>query len=235
MMTMKTNRILSAALLALAVALPAALHAEEAKTEEARVELKIEQPKPMFEGTPRNITSANLETPEETKARSEPLMVPAGLEIISKGKPVTSSDEAPIIGELELITDGDKAGVDGTFVELAPGKQWVQIDLGEESEVHAVVIWHYHTQARVYRDVVAQLGDDPDFLGNTVTLFNNDNDNSAGLGVGKDKEWIETNIGRVIDAKGAKGRYLRLYSNQNTSNDMNHYVEVEVWGRKAVQ
>jgi hypothetical protein len=27
-----------------------------------------------------------------------------------------------------------------------------------------------------------------------------------------------------------KGRYVRLYSNGNTSNDLNHYVEVEVYG-----
>ena len=225
---MKTNRFYAAALLLALGALVAPIHAEEAK-----VELKIEQPKPMFEGTPRNITSANLETPEEAKKRTEPLLVPAGLENISKGKTVTSSDEAPIIGELELITDGDKAGVDGTFVELAPGKQWVQIDLGADSEVFAIALWHYHTQARVYRDIVIQISDDPDFLGTNTTIFNNDNDNSAGLGVGKDKEWIETNIGRIIDAKGAKGRYLRLHSNANTSNDMNHYIEVEAWGRAA--
>ena len=28
-----------------------------------------------------------------------------------------------------------------------------------------------------------------------------------------------------------KGRYVRLYSNGNTSNDTNHYIEVEVYGR----
>ena len=36
-----------------------------------------------------------------------------------------------------------------------------------------------------------------------------------------------------MDAKGAKGRYVRLYSSGNTSNDMNHYVEVEVYGSPA--
>ena len=46
-------------------------------------------------------------------------------------------------------------------------------------------------------------------------------------------EWIETNEGRLIDAKGVKGRYVRLYSNGNTSNDMNHYIEIEVYGRPA--
>ena len=34
----------------------------------------------------------------------------------------------------------------------------------------------------------------------------------------------------MFDPKGAKGRYVRLYSNGNTTNDLNHYVEVEVYG-----
>ena len=33
-----------------------------------------------------------------------------------------------------------------------------------------------------------------------------------------------------VNPRGAKGRYIRLYSNGNTANDMNHYVEVEVYG-----
>ena len=36
--------------------------------------------------------------------------------------------------------------------------------------------------------------------------------------------------GKLFDPKGAKGRYVRLYSNGNTTNDLNHYVEVEVYG-----
>ena len=36
--------------------------------------------------------------------------------------------------------------------------------------------------------------------------------------------------GRLFDLKGVKARYVRLYSNGNTTNDLNHYVEVEVYG-----
>jgi hypothetical protein len=61
-------------------------------------------------------------------------------------------------------------------------------------------------------------------------VFNNDHDNSAGLGIGRDKEYIEVNEGRLINPKGVAARYVRLYSQGNTSNDMNHYVEVEVFG-----
>jgi len=33
--------------------------------------------------------------------------------------------------------------------------------------------------------------------------------------------------------KPVKARYVRLYSNGNTSNDLNHYTEVEIKGRPA--
>ena len=104
------------------------------------------------------------------------------------------------------------------------------IDLGSSHALSAILLWHYHSQARVYRDVVVQLSDDPAFKAGVTTVFNNDHDNSAKLGVGPDKEYIEVAEGRLIDPKGVKGRYVRLYSNGNTTNDLNHYVEVEVYG-----
>jgi len=30
---------------------------------------------------------------------------------------------------------------------------------------------------------------------------------------------------------GARARYVRLYSRGNSANELNHYVEVEVFGR----
>ncbi|MDG2124101.1 MAG: hypothetical protein P8J87_10410, partial [Verrucomicrobiales bacterium] len=65
----------------------------------------------------------------------------------------------------------------------------------------------------------------------STTLYNSDHDNSAGLGEGKDKVYVETNHGRIIDTDGLAGRYVRLYSNGNTSDDLNHYVEVAVYGK----
>ena len=115
-------------------------------------------------------------------------------------------------------------------MEFGPGVQYVQIDLEDSYNLHAVLIWHFHSQARVYRDVVVQISDDPDFITGVKTIFNNDHDNSSGLGIGKQKEYIEVNEGRLLDTKGSKARYIRLYSKGNTSNDMNHYVEVEVFG-----
>ena len=194
--------------------------------EKAVLELKL--PKPMFVGTPRNIRSANLE--RITGKKRGPFYVPQGTELLSLNKPVTGSDTEPVIGELEFITDGEKSGEEGYFVELGPMVQWVRIDLEDSYHLHAILIWHYHSQARVYRDVIVQVSEDPDFITGVNTIFNNDHDNSAGLGIGKDKEYIETNDGRLFDPRGVKARYVRLYSRGNTSNEMNHYVEVEVFG-----
>ena len=90
----------------------------------------------------------------------------------------------------------------------------------------------------MYHDVVVQVADDPDFIEDVKTVFNNDFDNSSGLGIGKQLEYIDDYRGKLIDAKDAKGepvkgRYVRLYSKGNTSNDMNHYIEVEVFGKPA--
>ena len=81
--------------------------------------------------------------------------------------------------------------------------------------------------------MIVQVSDDEDFISGVTTHFNNDRDNSAGMGVGKDYEYVDTFEGILVDARGIPGRYVRLYSNGNTSNDMNHYIEVEVFGRPA--
>jgi hypothetical protein len=196
--------------------------------EPGKEELKLKLPKPMFVGTPTNLKSPNLEV--ITGKSRGPFYVPTGTKLLSLKKAVRSSDMQPVIGELDMLTDGEKEGGEGYFVELGPSKQWVQVDLGAPAALHAILVWHYHTQARVYRDVIVQVSDDKDFKKGVTTVFNNDHDNSSGLGAGKDKEYIEVAEGRLFDPKGAKGRYVRLYSNGNTANDLNHYVEVEVYG-----
>ncbi len=196
--------------------------------DQEKVVLELKLPKPMFVGTPRNIRTSNLE--RITGKKRGPFLVPKGTELLSFNKPVTGSDPEPVIGEMEFVTDGEKSGEEGYFVELGPGVQYVQIDLESSHHLYAILIWHYHSQARVYRDVIVQVSDDADFITGVKTLFNNDHDNSSGLGVGKEKEYIEVNEGRLIDTRGVTARYIRFYSRGNTANDMNHYVEVEVFG-----
>ena len=196
-----------------------------------KVPLKTPLPRPLFVGTPVPLNVPNLEPP--MKGKRPDFMVPAGTVNLAKGKKVTASDNSPVVGTLDLVTDGDKAGDEGSWVELGPGKQWVQIDLAKSANIYAVLVWHFHSQARVYRGVVAQVSDDPTFKSGVTTIFNNDFKNDIGLGEGKDLNYVETYQGKLIDAKGAKGRYLRLYSNGNTTNKLNDYIEVEAWGKPA--
>ena len=197
-----------------------------------KVVLQTKLPPPLFVGTPVPLNVPNLEP--SMRGKRPDFYVPAGTINLARNKKVTSSDNNPNVGTLDMVGDGDKAGDEGSWVELGPGKQWVQIDLTKSANVYAVLVWHFHSQARVYRDVVIQLSDDPVFRSGVLTIFNNDFHNELGLGAGKDLNYIETYQGKLIDAKGVKGRYLRLYSNGNTANKLNHYIEVEVWGKPAV-
>ncbi|MHC4911695.1 MAG: hypothetical protein ACYTE5_01670 [Planctomycetota bacterium] len=196
------------------------------------VPLDIKLPRPMFVGTPQNIRVPNLEKP---LGKPRPaFLAPAGTKNVALGKSIASSDEEPIIGEIEMITDADKEAADGSYVELGPFLQDVIIDLGAEHDIYAILLWHFHKQARVYFDVVVQVADDADFITNVRTVFSNDHDNSAGLGIGSDMHYVETSEGKLIDAKGVRARYVRLYSNGNSSNELNHYIEVEVYGKPVI-
>lgn len=202
-------------------------------------ELKIELPKPSFGGTPRPVPQGPHIEPGYFGKLRPPYLAPKDVKLISLKKEVTASDKEPVIGDLTMLTDGEKVATDGNFVEMAPGVQWIQIDLKEPCELYAVVLWHYHHQVmtRVYHDVILRCAEDPDFTTGVRTLFNNDYDNSAGFGVGKDKEYIEDYQGKLFDlakadgGKPVKARYLRCTSNGSTQNELNHYIEVEVYGK----
>jgi len=183
----------------------------------------------MFVGTPQDTRIPNLKKP---LGKPRPLfLAPPGTTNVALGKPVSSSDEEPIIGEIKMITDGDKEAADGSYVELGPFQQHVTVDLQGEYEIYAIVAWHYHKQPRVYKDVIVQISDDRDFVKDVKIVFNNDMDNSAGFGIGKNMHYFETAEGELIETKGVHGRYVRLYSNGNTDNDLNHYIEVDVYGK----
>ena len=188
---------------------------------EDKIPLKTDLPQVAVTGTPVPIT-----IPHEPKLEKWPQFeVPAGTVNLARGKKVTASDSEIIVGTLDQITDGDKAGDEGSFVTLGRGKQWVQIDLGKTARIYAVVVWHYHGQERVYHDVTVQVSDDSSFT-KCATIYDNSDK-------GSDRPYIETRYGKLIDAKGAHGRYVRLYSNGNTSTKENDYIEVEVWGKPA--
>lgn len=194
------------------------------------VAIDIELPAPAFRGTPVPLAEFNVEKPRG-KPRP-PFLAPQGTVNLAGGRPVAAGDPAPTAGEVDFVTDGDKEASDFGYLEMRSGTHWVQVDLGQQAAIYAVVVWHSHAEARVYRDVIVQVSDDPDFL-DAWTVFNNDYDNSSGMGIGRDKGYVETSEGKLIDCRGVEGRYVRLYSKGSHIDEKNHYTEVEVFGRPA--
>ena len=194
--------------------------------------LKLKLPPPAFKGTPKDIQLSSYVEPLSDKPRA-PMMVPPGLKNIAAGAKLTCSDKNATSSTLEKVTDGDKEASDQSIIFLRKGPQYVQMDFGAAQEIFAAVIWHAHNAAKVYHDVVVQVADDQDFIQNVQTIFNNDQDNSSGLGVGTDREFFETHEGKLINTKGVKGRFIRFYSKGSTESALNEYTEIEVYGRPA--
>ena len=208
--------------------LGAGLPSASAQTATADMQpLPLKLPKPAFVGTPKDSASGKIIAP--TGPRPLP-KVPKGTVNLALHKPVTSS-AAPFSGTLDMITDGNKEATEDSAVELKPRLQWVQIDLGASSPLSYIGVWHYHGQPIVFHDVIVQVSDDKNFIDGVKMIFNNDQANAAGMGLGKDREYFESYEGKLIDAKGIKARYVRLYSKGSTYTDpLNRYTEVEVYG-----
>ena len=197
-----------------------------------KVALKIQFPPPHSSGTPKEIKSDNLEPdPGPGKLRA-PIMVEPEFtkKLTTENTKVTTSEEA-VTGDNDYVVDGDKTPDATSMLQLPGGLQWVQLDLGAEHTIAAVCVWHDQGDERVYKDVVVQISSDENFAKDVTTIFNNDHDNTAKLGKGTDKEYRERNDGRPMDAKLAKGRYVRCYSNGSTSEPVNNYIEIEVFGK----
>ena len=229
--SVKPNRCVRG-LLALALALPLAPIVVGLPTAAAELApLPVKPPSPTLKGTPSDLpTGPHVEPPPEKPA--PPFMAPQGVVNVALGKKATSSVK-PFTGELSQVTDGKKDPEDDQAVELRRGKQWFQVDLGTPARIFAVVVWHDHRLLQVFHDVIVQLADDPDFTRNVVTIYNNDVDNSAGFGIGTDKEYFETYQGRTFDAQGATSRYVRCYTAGSSLGGINVCQEIEVYALPA--
>jgi hypothetical protein len=216
-------------LLILAALLAAMLQTAAA---EDLVPLPLVLPPPAMKGTPQALPTNTTALPLTSDPRP-PFLAPKGVANVALGKPVSASDPNLINGELKQITDGKKEAYEENVVTLRRGLRWVQIDLQGEYKIYAVVIWHDFNIPLVYRDVIVQLSDDPEFKTGVQTIFNNDQKNTAALGAGTDREYFENSLtgsGKLIDAKGIQARYIRCYSKGSTDSALNSYIEVEAFG-----
>lgn len=214
--------------------LAAGFHADAAEvTSPELAPLPLKLPLPTLKGTPDNLPTGPQIEPLTDKLRP-PFLAPKDVRNVALHKKVTASDKKPINGQLQQITDGLKDALDDQVVEMRKGVQWVQIDLGEPCELYAIVVWHDHRLIQAFRSVVVQAADDPDFIDNVTVLFNNDTENVAGLGIGFEKQYFETQQGKLIPVKNnLRTRYLRFYSRGSNSSAWNCYQEIEIYGKPA--
>ena len=201
-----------------------------------KVAIKFVLPPPHITGTPKEIKSDNLEPDRGQGKLRPPIMVEPeyAKKLTNEDTKVTTSEE-PVTGDAEYVVDGDKTLDATAMLQLPSGLQWVQLDLGAEHTISAICVWHDQGDDRVYKDVIMQISNDEKFADKTkiTTIFNNDHDQTSKLGLGKgpDKEYRERNDGRPVDAKLTKGRYVRVYSAGSSSEPVNNYIEIEVFGK----
>ncbi len=235
MNTLKSLRRTAVAIALPTIALAALISCAQAAepTAGGMVPLDIKLPAPAFKGTPKDVPTNSYTEPFDPDKKRPPMMVPPGLKNIAKEAKLTSSDKNATADSLSKITDGDKEANEQSIIYLRKGTQWIQLDFGSPQEIFAAVIWHAHNSAKIYHDVIVQVANDADFTDKVQTVYNNDQDNSSGLGVGTDREYFEEFQGRLIPIKGVTGRYMRFYSKGSTESALNEYTEIEVYGRPA--
>jgi hypothetical protein len=147
---------------------------------------------------------------------------------LALGKVPTAS--AGVSGQpISVATDGDTNSNNWTQIGLT-GPQWLRIDLGQAYSLNEITVWHYAGDGRTYHDVIIQASNDVNFATGVSTVFNNDNDNSSGQGVGSQAEYVESTAGKDITFAAVSARYVRLWTNGSNVNPYNHYVEVQVFG-----
>jgi lysophospholipase L1-like esterase len=128
---------------------------------------------------------------------------------------------------LGWITNGDKTLTN--IADMGAGAIYLQYDLGSSVNLGDIKLWHYYGDPRSYHDVLVELSNSSTFATGNTIVFNNDTNNSLGLGAGTDSEYAESSAGKDISFSPVSARYIRIYSNGSSSNTANHYVEAEAY------
>ena len=199
------------------------------------VPLKIQTPDPCIVLRGDLPDDLNADRGKFGARRQGPIYVPRKAnQNIAEGQPGRASSP-PDEGKLRQVADGDKSlspEDETSLVVLPRGLQYVEIDLGADTRIFALVIWHDYCGDLVYRDVIVRISNDQNF-DEATTIFNNDHDESSNIGLGKgaDHEYLETYQGKMIAVPGGvTGQYLRFYSRGSTAHPANHYLEIETYG-----
>ena len=193
---------------------------------------------------PRNIRREQWKHLRDKTKRLPPMFIRKAARNVALGKPVTAT-RVPF-GKMQTLTDGDIHCISADYVfsltaEEAEGydidsPSAIMIDLGSEYDVEAIAVWHNYKRPVIYEGVIVQVSTDKDFApGKTTTIFNNDYDDFAGFGEGKDKLYPASVYGELIRAghvaKGLKARYVRVIT-EGVLNDISSppaFLEVGVY------
>lgn len=157
------------------------------------------------------------------------------------------STSNPPIARLGLETDGNKICDETGLACYQPDNdlQWTQYDLKAPHEIDGIGMWYYYnpnakdeSEYRINRDIIVQLSNDPEFKEEVVTVYNNDQDNSAGQGIGTDEEFKATPEGKQISFEPVTAQYIRFWVNGFTSENgsegnWNNVLEYEAYGVKS--
>lgn len=143
---------------------------------------------------------------------------------------------------LSTVTDGNRSASEYALIATESTAKYIQLNLGEPHSITKVNILNdYNPEApRTGKDLIVQLSNDPTFATGVTTIYNNDADNSAGLGAGTDAEYAEPPTGAgltVTLGSPAAAQYVRYWANGHTRTQTNAYnamntpVEVEVYAQ----
>lgn len=214
--------------IALALALPACSHhpAPQPAADTQLVEMPIPLPPPL----PLN-PDIPIPPGVEIPTTHPTIIAPRNAVNLALHRPVTSSDPNPTWGFLGMITDGDKSSGEGRIVDVGPGRQWIQVDLGRECDIYGISIWRDYAAERIYDAMIVQLSDDADFIKDVWTVYDNDVKNWIGMGYGNRPRYVEAYQGKTIPVKRLTARYVRIWSLSDDGTEK--FVEVEVYGVPA--
>lgn len=155
-------------------------------------------------------------------------------------KPVTLIPPPPVhdLYRINHATDGITNGDNYTNTVETGVPTALTLDLGEKFTIDRVVMWHYAVgNNRTYKDVIIQFSNDPAFAAGVTTVFNNDNDNTCGQGVGTDDPYVENEAGTVFTFEPVTARYFRTWVNGHTrgGRDYNsgHWSEIKIYAAEA--
>lgn len=161
---------------------------------------------------------------------------------VALNKTVTASTTDLFGGSLSLVTDGQSASASGyAGIRTTNGPQYYQVDLGAAYALNRLrIVNDWGSSASVYRtnkDIIVLLSNDPAFSTGVTVVYNNDANNSVGLGAGSDPEFQEPpgGVGTWFDlGTPVNARYARVWGNghvraDNSVHAVNTPIEFEAY------